>query len=203
MDIFKYGANIDKTFTIENPYWKDVIMAWTNYCKNFNVERDNIGDILAEPLWLNHNYKNPQHLIMHWADMGVLTIRDLCDEQGIMPFDEIKLKYNIRGTLLDYNYLLHILPDIWKNVIESTRTIPAYNICISVYQRNLLKLSKGSRRFYDKLISNPNRLEICEKWEMIFNEFEFDWHNIFNSYRHGLKDVKRLDFQYRFLQRVI
>ena len=77
-----YGANIIKNIKIENPYWKDVFETWAKFCKRINMTPANIDDVLAEPLWLNTNFRNPSHIIKHWANNGLLTIGDLCDENG-------------------------------------------------------------------------------------------------------------------------
>ena len=81
--------------------------------------------ILAVPLWLNHNYLNPYHIVNNLAKKGILTIKDIWDEYGLMTFEQIKAKFKIRVTILYYNYIIHILPVYWKIIIRLTHIIPS------------------------------------------------------------------------------
>ena len=38
---------------LQNPFWKDLMHIWTEFCKILPVE--NIGQILDSPLWHNEN----------------------------------------------------------------------------------------------------------------------------------------------------
>ena len=123
--------------------------------------------------------------------------------RSLMSFEKLKLKYDIRGTILDYNYLLHSLPDSWKKRIKHVSGIITYNLYISAYHHNLLIPFKGSKIFYDKLITQNDYPEICNKWQTVFPECVFDWYKVFNLYRYNLKDVKLLEFQYKFLNKAV
>ena len=115
----------------------------------------------------------------------------------------MKNKFGIKGTFLDLNYLLHILPEPWKRSLKHWQHIPFANLNNNDCQRSLLKASKGSRLFYDKLIAEEKIPYISNKWQLLFPEVVFEWSNIFTIYRNGFKDTKLMDFQYRFLQRII
>ena len=119
-----------------------------------------------------------------------------------MSYEELKLKYPIKGTILDYRYVIFNIPESWKTTIKTTRKITLQNLYISSCLSDLTKPVKGARIFYDKLISNENNLKVCNKWQSIFH-CDFIWKTIFTVYRYKLKDVKLLDFQYRFLHGII
>ena len=41
----------------------------------------------------------------NWWDMGIRVINDLISEEGIFySFEQLRAKYNIRGTFLDYQH---------------------------------------------------------------------------------------------------
>ena len=42
------------------------------------------------------------------------------------------------------------------------------------------------------MISNNQKLDICNKWEMLFKEFEFDWNNIFNYASYTAKLTEQI-----------
>ena len=184
-------------------FWKDVFIGWNRLCQKYTVDPNNINEIFPQPLWLNHNFKNPTHYIKNWADKGILTIKDLCDVTGLMSFDTLKDRYHIRGTVLDYRYLLSILPDSWKFILKHNKTFPVGDLHINTCQMNLLKPSKGCRIFYDKLMFNNNIPNICAKWEHEFSIGNLDWHKIFMIPRQSLRDTKLLEFQFKFLHGII
>jgi hypothetical protein len=53
---FEGGANqIDQIHLINNPFWKDVALAWSEY--NGILKPMDIHDILSEPIWFNKHIK--------------------------------------------------------------------------------------------------------------------------------------------------
>ena len=53
---------------------------------------------------------------------GIRSLIDIIDARGnIYQFNELKYVYNIRGTFLDYQFLLRKIPDRWKNVLNDNK----------------------------------------------------------------------------------
>ena len=78
------------------------------------------------------------------------------DEQGnVYQFEDLKEKYDIRGTCLDFQSFLRKIPDNWKTVITDNKItcmLNRYNVRCSVYVQYLLKDKKGYRRLYDVVV---------------------------------------------------
>ena len=60
--------------------------------------------------------------IREWYDKGIRNIIDLMNLDGnFYQLDELKEKYNVYGTFLDYNSILRKLPADWKTKINQNR----------------------------------------------------------------------------------
>ena len=128
-----------------------------------------------------------------------MTISDLCDEHGFMSFEELKQKFGIRGTYMDHDYLMHILPETWKMTLRYHRPLDVNYVDLNSIHNDFKTLRKGSRIFYDKLLSDNVMPHVCIKWENLFHDTELNWQVIFKICRKNFKDVKLINFQYKFL----
>ena len=76
---------------------------WSEFCEAVPVENK---QILICPIWHNDRIGNGQLFLRNWWDMGIRVINDLISEEGIFySFEQLKAKYNIRGTFLDYQHV--------------------------------------------------------------------------------------------------
>ena len=56
------------------------------------------------------------------------NICDLLNENGeFYQFEEFKQIYGIRGTILDYEYVLRKIPDQWKIILENNKVFYIQN----------------------------------------------------------------------------
>ena len=136
-----------------------------NIVKKSHVNIENLYDILSQPLWFNHHYNKPTLYIKNWARKGILWVKDLCDKSGFLTFDHLKEMYGIKGTYLDYLHMLNMLPDSWKYTIRHLNNISVSNLLVTDCHLTLLNSAKGSRIFYDTLISNQDLPKVCLRWQ--------------------------------------
>ena len=127
----------------------------------------------------------------------------MCDKTSFISFDNLKRKYDIKGTFLDYLQIINIIPDTWKHTIRHFKNIPVFDMHITLCQQELVKPGKGSRSFYDKFMACNDLPHVCCKWQTIFKDIDFEWSEVYTTYRIRLKDIKLLDFQFRFLHGII
>lgn len=169
---------INQKDTLDNPFWKDTLAAWADFCKCYNTE--NIQFILYSPIWYNSNFKNGQNLYINdWFKKGVKTICDLLNETGeFYKFEEFKQIFGIRGTILDYEHVLRKIPDQWKIILDSNKVFyiqSRFNVVRTPYIACLLKDKKGSRIFYD-IFTTVNDINKHCKWETELGHInEKDW----------------------------
>ena len=100
--------------------------------------------------------------------MGIRVINDLIIEEGIFyNFEQLKAKYNIRSTFLDYQHVLNNISQVWKDQINMNRVFiveTKQNVVCNIYLQYLIKSKKGSRIFYDILVG-VNEYIPQAKWQ--------------------------------------
>ena len=199
--LYSLGSNaVDCLPYNDNPYWRYVLSAWRIYYEKHTFDNDDLNQILAQPLWLNHLFKS-SYIIKNWFDLGIHCIRDICNENGFLDFETLKQRYKISGTFLDYQHLLNNIPKTWRGIVTN-RTLCLNQLNINSVYQDMISNAKGSRIFYDKLIKNNNIPKVLEYWNNFFQD-SIIWNEIFGYYRKCTKDCKLLDFQYRFIYRTI
>ena len=71
--LFKFGMGYAKRFkqNLQNPFWKDVLQNWADFCKDVKI--DSVNQILDFPLWYNENLLNGiDFCIRDWHDKGII-----------------------------------------------------------------------------------------------------------------------------------
>ena len=148
-------------------FWKDVIDAWVELNKN-QYHQNNIKtqDIYAEPLFNNIQirYKGQSLFYKNWLDEGLLYIKDICTEEGVLSFSQLKEKIKAYPSLIfEYNALINALPKSWLDFIRSS-PIPTDFV---VNYDEKIKMLDSSNSKLRTLISGDKDNEICGKkfWE--------------------------------------
>ena len=167
-EIFSFGGVCAAKLSsnLQNPFWKDLMKVWSEFCEAVPVE--NIKQILICPIWHNDRIGNGQLFLRNWWDMGIRVINDLISEEGIFySFEQLKAKYNIRGIFLDYQHVLNNISQVWKDQINMNRVFiveTKQNVVCNIYLQYLIKSKKGSRIFYDILVG-VNEYIPQAKWQ--------------------------------------
>ena len=199
------GYSIDLSKNLSNPFWKDCLNSWAKFCNVCKVE--SVKQILCSPLWFNNNLiKGQNSYINNWFKKGIKQISDLLDINGnFYQFDILKEMYGINSTFLDYQSLIHKIPNYWKNMIINNRLVSIqtkYNVTCNIYVQYLLKEKKGCRTFYDQLIQ-ADQITRQEKW---INEMGYindqEW-NRYNTNINDLSEVTLKDFQFKINNKIL
>ena len=106
-----------KSEEIGNPFLKDTLQSLKIFCKTVLIET--VEDMLCSPNWFNSKFNQGQNLfIKEWYDKRIRNIVDLLDNEGnFYQYNDLKNKYNINGTFLDYYSILRKMPIEWKTKI--------------------------------------------------------------------------------------
>ena len=88
------------------------------------------------PIYKIHG--NGQLFLRNWCDMGIRVIHDLISEEGVFySFEQLKAKYNIRGTFLDtfldYQHVLNSISQVWKDQINMNCVFIVQTAYIYIY----------------------------------------------------------------------
>lgn len=191
--------------TIHNPFWKDMLQNWADFCNAVSCET--VDQVVESPLWFNKNLLNGENFcIHHWYKKGIRSIIDIIDAHGnFYEFEELKGMYNIRGTFLDFQSLLRKIPDRWKTIINENKIacmLNRYNVRSNVYVKYLLKDKKGCKPFYD-VFAQTSTFQGNTKWEQEFGNIGDDEWKTHNLVIKSLKEVKLKDFQYKITNKIL
>ena len=145
-EIFSFGGVCAAKLSsnLQNPFWKNLMQVWSEFCEAVPVE--NIKQILICPIWHNDCIGNGQLFLRNWWDIGIRVINDLISEEGIFySFEQLKAKYNIRGTFLDYQHVLNNISQVWKDQINMNRVFiieTKQNVVCNIYLQYLINQRK-------------------------------------------------------------
>ena len=134
-----------------NPFWKNVLESWIQYIRS--VKTDSLVKIMYSPLWGNTQInENGNYIVNEWYNKGIRNVMDLIDENGLIyEFQELKQRYDIPGTYLDYIRLINKIPKRWRDVIKEDSRKNAslrYNVQVNCYVFYLLRKRRGCRDIY-------------------------------------------------------
>ena len=119
-DMLFYGTNkLQKSsIKIENPFWKDVIEAFTCFTSMYNP---GMPHILTESIWFSDYTKFKCSIIHNWNKKGVRFVSDLVDENTgeLHTKETLEKSYEIKMTFLCYESLVRSLPDCVKQVAST------------------------------------------------------------------------------------
>ena len=205
--LFSFGMGYAKYMrqNLQNPFWKDVLQNWAEFCKE--VKTESITQILDSPLWYNQNLLNGlDFYIRDWHNKGIVLVSDIIDDEGnLYQFEALKTKYNLRGTNLDFRAFIRRLPEYWKNKINDNRIaciLSKHDVRCNLYLQYLMRDKKGCRRLYDvmvptKLITESNR------WEQDIGHISEAEMKAYNSVIPTLKEIKLRDFQFKITHKIL
>ena len=155
------GANYvrERLNVLTNPFWRDTLGAWVDFvsrCKPKSPQH-----ILSEPLWCNDNFQDNRLFFQLWANKRILFVSDIVKEDGhLLSFNEFKVKFNIRGTFLDYNQLIMNIPGEYRLKLAE-QTMISHSVPIPLYLQELISSKTGCRKIYD--ILNNQTCEIASQ----------------------------------------
>ena len=120
------------------------------------MEIKELEEIVYCPLWEQSQFSgNRSFFIKDWYDKGIRNIIDIINENGLIyDFEDLKHKYNIKGTFLDYTRLLRIIPKSWREIISVEPDKCAklkYNMQAKSYVKFILKTNEGVETYITHL----------------------------------------------------
>ena len=200
--LFTKGNNYAgiKANELINPFWKDLLISWNNFCKAVRIET--LEDILYCPIWFNSNMNGGQNLYFkEWHDKGIKNVIDLLNGDGnFYQFDELKENYGIHGTFLDYQSILRKLPTYWKTKINQNNFVcknRKQNVARNCYLKLLCKDKKGSRTLYNIIVGNQDSSPPSQKWVNILGNITQEEWNSYNDTIKNIKEVNLQEFQFK------
>ena len=128
------------TKTIENPFWRDVMKAWTEFIE---LRRLEIDEVLSEKIWCSDHTKYKYETVKYWDEKGFRFINDMVNPATGFLFtrEQINRLYDIKMTFLCYHTLVTSLPPkirkgnvlkkLEQPIIPSKLTLMANNVALT------------------------------------------------------------------------
>ena len=177
----------------------DRVRAWLEYKYHSILDEDELlRNISSETIWHNYNIKINNSCILYksWNIEGVVTLKDLCSENGsLLSFEEFKLKYrNIKCTVICYYGLLKAIPKIWKEALVRGQLAPHDHIPSLISE--LCKQNKTSKISYKSIVQSvcQEPLKCQQKWSNILGNIN-NWKEFFETPFKVTRDPKLQYFQ--------
>jgi exonuclease III len=202
---FESGASQrDQIHLIDNPFWKDVALAWSEY--NIILEPIDIHDILSEPIWFNKRIK--LGYIKAWHKKGIVHVKHLFDEKGtLMSLEQLKNKFNIKATFLDVYRLHKAIPIQWLEQIKNKVTYIGAGPSIPLAIHSVYIAPKGCKYFYSLFHKKVDLAHVGskDKWvrDLDIHIDNEEWKHFYMLPFRSSIDTNLRYFQYRILQRIL
>ena len=191
-----------KMLKIKNKFWYDTLSSWTDV--NFHVPTS-VQEVASQILWYNSHIRIAGEPVIfeEMADHGLLYIKDLFNDNGIMNVHQINELYNAEMTVMQYNLLITAIPREWKLMLK--QSVDENEHHESLYQM-LAKHDKWSPKTYEILNSHHDGLfQIMNSIEKAYGE-EYTFEQIERiclSINRCTDVVKYRSFQYRILYNAV
>ena len=185
---------------IDNPFWKDTIVAWMSLSKALIIPD---SQICNENIFHSDYTKFKTCDIVGWERKGVQYIGDLFEENRLMTWERFQDVYAVRCNQLEYYGLLHSLPmqmqkDQTPGWYQQRPIIPtrlSYLFTNAAFSTTFVRsLMKSNSRCNDDII----RIE-C-KWRRDINSFE---PASVQQVKRSVIATKYIAFQYKLVMRIL
>ena len=171
--VWNFGVEALQNLRIKimNPFWRDVVSAWTSFTKDFSLPEEFICN---ENLFNSDITKFKNIRYDSWERNGVKFVGDLLENGRLITWQRFMEKYNIYCIKFEYDNLLRSLPNVVKNAqvtqLYQQPPLPARLQCLlsnTTFSRFFVKTSMNNRE------RNQNDvIRIKNKWIRDIESFE-------------------------------
>ena len=171
--VWNFGVEALQNLRIKimNPFWRDVVSAWTSFTKDFSLPEDYICN---ENIFNSSVTKFKNIKYASWERNGVKFVGDLLENGRLISWQRFKEKYNIYCMKFEYENLLRSLPNVVKNAqvtqLYQQPPLPArlqYLLSNTTFSRFFVKTSMNNKER-----SQTDIIRIKNKWIRDIESFE-------------------------------
>jgi hypothetical protein len=176
-DIFRSRCVLNENLMSQMPkFYKQLILAWAQiqakYIPNSAI------DVASEFIWFN-----PYILIDHnpvfnkkWYDKGIKRIKDILGNNNELLKDEdLKNKYGIEFSFLEYFGLRQAIPYQWKQILRENNNVETLNTNHSAVE---IYTNSSTKKMYWELLNHPQEIIQQIKWLELFQLENSKWQTI-------------------------
>jgi hypothetical protein len=191
-------------------FYSEIFNMWANIHFHTPIDKE---EICKQELWFNDNITKDNRYCHYkeWEQKDINFIQDLLNEEGsFLMKKELENKYMFRCKHLEYESLIHAIPQQWKRELKQNKRL---NLNYEVNRQCMVKLGKklvnyeelDTKRLYWHLVSNKCERPTSEnKWKekLDFIITEEMWQSIYTNHQ-SIADSTLKDFQYKITHRII
>jgi hypothetical protein len=196
--------------TFTDSFYSEIFNTWA-HIHFFNPV--NNEDICRQELWYNNNInKENKHMVYKdWIKANIRYIQDILNKEGnFLTKSELENKFTIRCKQLEYESLIHAIPQAWKRELKKFKAV---NLNYHMIRQCKLTLQKirihyeeaSTKSLYWHLVSNISERPSSErKWneKLDFIITEEMWQTIYINH-HCISDTILRNFQFKITHRVL
>ena len=111
-------SKLDVTFIqVNSDFYRQVLQYWYEL---YSTEPDSSSDIVNFPLWDNKFITiGGKPVSLNWKNHGIMTMYDIIDKKcNLLTRDQLIAKFNCNMSQMDYNCLIHAIPNRWIKSIK-------------------------------------------------------------------------------------
>ena len=195
---------------IPNNFYKEIIEIWTELSYQNSTQVNHLSEIKLHPIW---NYSgirinNQPVFYKTWSEKGVNYIEDILyyvnSDYRFMPLDSFTEKYAIQTDFVTFSGIISAIRSYYKNC----KTHKELEQDSGTFLEDFCNSKKASKFSYLKLIkarqSPPTGSQ--RKWDQELNfqnRTEIDWKFVYSYPFKVTKEIKLLNFQFKFIHRRI
>jgi hypothetical protein len=183
-------------------FYKDLILFWSDLKKD--IEPNNAQDICNEFLWFNPFITIDEQSIFYkkWYQQGIKYVADILDSNGRLLMDnEIKVKFEIEFSFMEYYSLRHSIPKKWKTILSTTGKVYKLNKLPTVAGKCITNVA--SKDIYWQLHDKVKSSLPSNKWIEHFSLDPGCWPAICRLSFICSYETELQSFQYALLYRFI
>ena len=169
---------------------------------NIKCIAENSEELLAEPLFLNNNFKidKKTFLFPEWINKNITSVGALVKENGsFKTLIEIMTEFDFAPKPLENFGCRSVIKESAKRTSITLKSDKVYSKSKTVSL--LTSALKGSKPIYNALIGKAELSNACKKWEK-YLEKEINWEKIFIQI-NKIKETKLRWFQLKICYRVL
>ena len=195
-----------RKFTHENPFWKDVFIAWHKLSVALKI--DSKYSILSQPLWHNSIISDYPIFFPLWYNAGITFLRDIVNANtgDLLTANELSLLYNININFLDYHRVTANVKRFLKEHLEQYHNLKFEpSPIIPSHIQIFFKHHKGAKDMYNTLNNKEVKVTGLSKWENELNLTlsQTEQKSLLRTCFNTSKDHCKIWLQYKIITRIL
>ncbi len=197
-------AKLDVAFiNVKSQFYKQILEYWYHF---YSVEPVNPKAIINFEIW-NNKYLLIDHkpvMYKEWQDKGIKYVGDIMNRGKPYSKEELERIYKINIKQMDYNSLIHCIPQRWIKAIKNTDFKVSVDADIKVYVNRIEKSIKDiacKDIYWQYVLEIGELLKSENKWNKYLDCNNMNWQDHYCIAYEICRETYVQSFQYKIFNR--